>query len=180
MEDLVNSSRLPFDIRGEVLGRLLLEHYDLSVEQVLFRPGRFHQRWGRRDVLEVSEDFSFTLDKKTLWIDLCREGLYDILPESLFLHPDEKYPDNVAKSEALTEQEAAARKLLLPFEQLFYWLRLENEIEEKRVEDQLESWWQEQITGSVSAVSSPRLEPFQREILTYLIPNISNVVGNCL
>ena len=84
MENLINSSRLPFDIRAEVLARILAEKYNLSTEQLLFQPKSFFQRWGRRDVLEISEGHSFKLDKETLLLEVCREGMFDTLPESIF------------------------------------------------------------------------------------------------
>lgn len=179
MDNLVNSSRLPFDIRAEVLARLLAEKYDLSIEQVLFQPRNYFQRWGRRDVLEVSEGYSYTLDKATICLDVCREGLLDILPDGLFSQPDGPYPDNVAKSQALSKQEAAARKLLFPFEQLFYWLRLENEYREHNAGRQLEAWWQNLLSGEGYApLSDSALNADQKEILTHLLPHLPDIVGN--
>ena len=187
MENIVNSTRLPFDIRAEVLARLLGETYGLSTEQILFRPQSYFQRWGRRDVLEVSKDFSFELDKETLALEVSREGLFDILPEGIFFHPDDDYPDDVFRAKKLGEQEADARKFLLPFEQLFYWLRLENEQREFEAENQLEQWWQGLLTENSDAfdkfegyspLKNSLLNEAQQGILTQLLPHLHDIIGN--
>lgn len=178
MEDLGNIAKMPFDIRAEVLARLLAEKEELTVEQLLFRPCNYFQRWGRSDVLEISDDYSFNLEKTIYNFDVSREGLYDILPDSLFLHPDEPYPDEVAKSEALSEQEAAARKFLLPFDQLFYWLRIENEQREHQVELQIEYWWQKLLVEKGSPIDYSRLDTHQKELITFLLPYITDIIGD--
>jgi type VI secretion system protein ImpH len=178
MENLINSSRLPFDIRAEVLARLLSEKHDLSLEQILFRPRDFFQRWGRRDVLEVSEGYSSKMEKTTICLDVCREGLFDILPDGLFLHPDDPYPDNKAQSLALSEQESAARKFLLPFEQLFFWLAIENEFREYESENQLETWWQQYLSDEYSTFDKSQLNDKQKEIYEQLAPHLPDIVGN--
>lgn len=187
MENLVNSMCLPFDIRAEVLARLLGETYGLSTEQILFRPQSYFQRWGRRDVLEVSKGFSYLLDKENIALDVSREGLFDILPEGIFFHPDDKYPDDVFRAKKLSEQESDARKFLLPFEQLFYWLRLENEQREFAAENQLEQWWQELLTKNnetpdgfdgYSPLKNSLLNEEQQAILTHLLPHLPDIIGN--
>ena len=187
MENIINSSKIPFDIRAEVLAYLLTKTYGLSTEQVLFRPQNFFQRWGRRDVIEVSKDFSYQMDKEIIALNITREGLFDILPEGIFFHPDDDYPDDVYKIKKLSEQEAAARKFLAPFEQLFYWLRLQNEQREFEAESSLEQWWQELLTesakqGEVQEGYSPlrksNLEEEQRNMLTHLLPSLHEVIGN--
>ena len=178
IKDIVNSARLSFDIRAEVLARLLIEKHDLTTEQVLFRPQQYFQRWGRRDVLEVSEEHSYGLDKDTVCLDISRESLFDTLPESLFFHPDDNYPDDVYRIKKLSEQEAAARKFLLPFEQLFYWLRLDNECREYTAENKLETWWQYLLADGYTPLSDSLMDAEQRDILTHVLPYLSDIVGN--
>ena len=177
MENLIKSDKAPFDIRGEVLARLIVEKYDLQTEQALFRPRDYFQRWGRKDVLEVSEGYSEGLGKEVFWLDLSREGMFDALPESIFLHPDDDYPDDTYRVKKLSEQEAAARKFLLPFEQLFYWLRLENERNEARSENELEDWWRALLNDGHWASVGSTLDAEQQKILTQMTPYLSDIVG---
>lgn len=181
MENLIDSNRLPFDMRAEVLARILADKYNLSTEQVLFQPKNYFQRWGRKDVLEIAEGFSFSLDKKTVLLEVCREGMFDILPESIFFHPEDDYADSLERVKKLSEQEAAARKFLLPYEQLFYWLRLENESREFRAENEIEHWWQTILSTSTAAYSPLKntlLEEEQKAILIQLLPHLPDIVGN--
>jgi len=181
MENLINSSRLPFDIRAEVLARILAEKYNLSTEQILFQPKNYFQRWGRRDVLEIAEGHSFKLDKTTLLLEVCREGMFDTLPESIFFHPEDKYGDSLDRVKKLSEQEAAGRQFLLPFEQLFYWLRLENENREFRAENEIEQWWQTILSTSTdmySPLKDTLLDEEQKAILIQLLPHLPDIVGN--
>lgn len=178
MDDLINSYRLPFDIRAEVLARLIAERYDLSKEQLLVRHRNYFQRQGRKEVLEISDGFSDSLEKTMVCLDISREGLFDILPEDIFLHPDEIYATNLTRSQALTEQEVFARKLFYPLEQLFFYMGLENECKEHELENQLETIWQQYIPDSVSIFKGSSLDDDQKAIIKYLIPYLPEIIGN--
>ncbi len=173
LESLPNISKAPFDIRAEVLANLIAQQLDLSTEQILHAPSYFHQRRGRKDVAGISEDFSHRLEKPLVRIDTTREGLYDILPESIFLRPEEQFGDDVRKTKALSEQEAKARQFLLPFEQLFFWLRIENEQREFDMENGLEHWWGQLLP----LYKAEALDRKQKEILIQMIPHLQEIVG---
>jgi hypothetical protein len=178
MENLFNSDNLPFDMRAEVLARLLAQRHNLETEQLLFRPANFYQRWARRDVTEISEGHSHRMDKEVVWLEVSREGMFDMLPESIFLHPDDNYPDYVDRVKKLSEQERDARKFLLPFEQLFYWLRIENEEREQTAETKLETWWQNLLKEAYLSKSESLLDEEQQAILTQMLPYLPEIVGN--
>ena len=140
--NLLKADNLPFDIKAEVLARLIATKFELNTEDVLFQSRNYFQRWGRRDVLEISEGFSLQTEKKQWVFDVSREGMFDALPESVFLHPDDEYRDSEHRIKELTKQEQEARKFLRPFEQMFYWMRLENEAHEHFLEGRTEVFWQ--------------------------------------
>ncbi len=173
MNNLVNSLRLPFDVRAEVLGRLLAERYELNWEQVLLRPANYFQRLGRRDVMEISDGFSMRLDKELVWLEISREGLADVLPEEVFGYSVDNPSD---------EQIASGRKFCLPFEQLFYWLRLDNEQRESNSEQNLEKQWWGQFLSEAYDGYSPladlSLDEKQKNILYAMIPQLSDIIGN--
>ncbi len=173
IKNLVNTTRLPFDLRAEVLGRLLADKHELDWEQVLMRPGRFFQRLGRKDVVEVADGFSLRLDKSVVWIDISREGIMDVLPEELFDHAGDGASD---------EQLVATRKFCLPFEQLFYWLRLGNEQRETKSELNLEKqWWGQFLSEDYEGytpLADVSLDKKQKHILYAMIPQLSDILGN--
>ena len=178
MKKTIKAGDLPFDMRAEVLARLVATEHDLKTEQVLFEPKNYYQRWGRKDVLEVTEEYSPRLGKETWVFDVSREGLFDTLPESIFLHPDDEYRDHIHRVNKLTEQEADARKFLLPFDQMFYWLRLENEQREEKAEKQLETWWQHLLIDGYTPFSHSQLDEEQLDMLTQMLPYVHDIVGH--
>lgn len=179
MDPLLTTSQLPFDIRAEVLARLLAEQYGFKTEQILFKPSHYYQRWGQTDVLDISDGYSGRLDKDTICLEVSHESMFDALPEAIFLHPDDDYPDHIVRLKRIGEQEAAARKFLLPFEQLFYWMRFENELREADLETRLANWWQEQVHCANHITPSQDAEIIEREFLKLLmLPFLSKIVGN--
>lgn len=173
INNLVNTTKLPFDLRAEVLGRLLAEKHELDWEQVLFRPGRFFQRLGRKDVVDVSDGFSLRLDKSVVWVDISREGIMEVLPEELFDHGEDGPSD---------DQLLETRKFCLPFEQLFYWLRLENEQRESKFEQKIEQrWWKQFLSENYegySPLAIAALDKKQKNILFSMLPFLSDIIGN--
>lgn len=163
-----------FDMRAEVLARLLMQEHGLRAEQLLHNPIFYHQRRGRRDVAAITEGFSARADQRTLCIETSREGLFDTLPEAIFLHPEDDYGNEVEKMRQLTAQEAAARKFFAPFEQLFFWMRIEAEEQEWRTENHLGQWWANAFEDGKEAA----LSAHQRETLVEMLPYLSEIVGN--
>ena len=174
LDQLPNITGLPFDVRAEVLAMLIAERFDLPVEQVLCNPAWWHQRPGRSDVVDLAEGYSHRLEKKLVCIETSREGLFDMLPEAIFLHPEEQFGSNLRKVQALSEQEAKARQFLLPFEQLFFWLRLENEIAEWRLGENLHDWWSQRFPSR----ETEDLEGRQRAVLLEMLPYAQEIIGN--
>lgn len=174
LDHFPNITGLPFDLRAEVLAMFLAGQYDLSTEQILYNPAYWHQRPGRRDVVDLTEDFSHRLEKKLLCIETSREGLFDILPEALFLDPDQPGDSHLRKVQFLSEQEARARQFLLPFEQLFFWMRLENETREWTLGENLHEWWSRRFFSR----ETEDLEERPRTILLEMLPYAHEIIGN--
>ncbi len=130
-------AQLNFDIRVESLAATLLECEPALFkhpEQFLVRPGGHLTRSGGKELQKVEAVEQWTdADEKVvnLYLDINREGLYDILPEALFLHPDEPCENDAEKAELLSKQVAAGRLFLLPFEEAFYQARIGVEYREQ-------------------------------------------------
>lgn len=119
-----------------------------------------------------------------LKISLNREGLYDMLPKSLF-HPPlisegwQNIDRMVAESKKLREEELAARQFFLPFEQCY--LQQRTEIEEME---------QTYMTGFLSAPQKAILDSFwpdvqqtedkNKALLFYMLPLAHRISGDIL
>jgi type VI secretion system protein ImpH len=164
------------DIKAEFLAYLLADDLQLETEQVLFFSKNYHQRLGSKDVLGVTDGWSEKMQKKLTLLEVCREGMFDTLPEGVFLSAEFENRDTIYQAKTLSEQEVAARKLLLPFEQLFYWLLFDNAKHEVSFESNLTKYWERLFD-----CSNPFLEAFSeqdKEILLQLLPVLPEVVGN--
>ncbi|MBK7407693.1 MAG: hypothetical protein IPJ40_06180 [Saprospirales bacterium] len=76
--------------------------------------------------------------------------------------------------QALSEQEAKARQFLLPFEQLFFWMRLESEFKEWALGDNLHDWWSRHFPSR----ETDRLEGRQRAVVLEMLPYTQEIIGN--
>ncbi len=174
MNTLPSLKYTTLDLKAEILASLLIERFDITTEQILLNPILWHQRPGRRDIVDWSDDsFSHRLEKKLYHLDTTRESFYDILPEHIF------YPQDVVELEnhhILTpnEQEDNARKFLLPFQQLFFWLKIENEISSSGFEELIpENWFKEFSERELTGLSSS-----QQKILLGIIPYLDKIIGH--
>ncbi|HWK03334.1 MAG TPA: type VI secretion system baseplate subunit TssG [Puia sp.] len=102
----------------------------------------FHREYSK-DVArtELKEDVR---KKHLLEIHLSRSGIYDQLPEGLFFQPEERRggfnaTDMVADHKLNKKKEEEIRRFFLPFENDFFWQRLQIEREEARLLEGLQS-----------------------------------------
>lgn len=125
---------LPFDISVEALAAWMVENgQEVSGSgQVLVRPLGHNGRTVAREVQGVA-GAAFNADGRELfYLDINREGLFDSLPEMLFIRlPEEE--DELEKVRELTEQKEAARRFFLPLEEVLYQTRIEAELAERAV-----------------------------------------------
>lgn len=172
-------ARMPFDVRAEVLAAKLLETDPelRASEQIHVRPRGNTQRNAGRDVLFVSEPWYDNNGNKHIYIDVSREGLYDVLPSVMFIHPDEHFEDDVEKSEQLAKQSADARKFLLPFEEVFFHTRLAIETLEQQVLTHPEEILALFLNGNDDD-TSPSVDARRQQALTLFLPLIDQVIGD--
>ncbi|HKL03614.1 MAG TPA: hypothetical protein VJ911_08060, partial [Cryomorphaceae bacterium] len=127
-----------FDIRAEALAVNLLKNSkdlseNLSIEQLLISPIGDRKRRVENDVQEVKKRY-FEQDT-ALQINVNRKGLFDTLPENLFLKTNVFQDSPKKRTQAIEEQIKEARKFFLPFEQAAYQAKIEIEqVEQKYTE----------------------------------------------
>ncbi len=163
-----------FDIKAEtVAATMLAQDADLHVEQLVISPRGAGKRRSNHEVREIRKR---QYDYDEVWlIEINRKGLFDTLPENLFLRIDDDYPDSKAKAKALDQQIIEARKFFLPFEQAMYQPRIESE--------QLEQQWTEGFPAFIEKIwgfpaFADCLTHRQRFLLSYLLPEAHRISGD--
>jgi type VI secretion system protein ImpH len=165
-----------FDMKAETfIAAMLEENPRLELEQMIVSLQGLARRRSSYEVSQVkSKQYE---DRETVCrISVQRKGLYDNLPQGLFLAletpPDS---DPIAVARATEAQIAATRQFLLPFEQAMYLPRIETEILEKDLTidfpDFLETFW-----GLEE--HSAYLTREQRHSLYYFLPEAHRIVGD--
>lgn len=164
-----------FDIRAEALAAALLASSETQtdVEQMVIAPIGSARRRSRHEVKSIRKKHYH--EDAVYFIEVHRKGLFDTLPERLFLKTTEDYPDAIARTKALQEQIQTARKFFLPFEQAMYLPRIEME--------QMEQEWTEHFPEFMDVIwGLPAFEDClsrrQRFLLAYLLPEAYRAAGN--
>lgn len=167
-----------FDIRVEALAAYIVSGYEAedqehALMQLLINPLGGDRRRTRRDVDAMRKRY-FEADS-VLQIDVNRKGLYDGLPERLFLRLDEDYEDARKRAKAITHQRAESRKFFLPFDQALYHPRIEIELKEQHYNERfpafIETLW------GLDAFHDC-LNEKQRFLLCFLFPQAQYIVGD--
>ncbi len=169
-----------FDIRVETLAATLISKSEgfeeakaIDLEQVVVSPLGDAKRRSGMDVKAVKKKH---YDEETvLFIEVNRKGLFDTLPERLFLDLDAEYENAVKRTRAIKQQIKDVRKFFLPFEQAMYHPRIEC--------DQLEQKWTEFFPDFIKKIWSLQdfadcLDDRQQFLLCYLIPEAYRIAGN--
>jgi hypothetical protein len=163
-----------FDVRAEVVAAALLaDDENLIPEQIIVAAKGHAQRRSHHEIKEIKKRI---FDHDEVWqIEVNRKGLFDTLPERIFLRLDDDYPDALAKAKAIERQIGEARKFFLPFEQALFLPRIEIE--------QLEQKWTEGLPKFVEDLWGLRafadcLTARQAFLLCYLMPEAHRIAGD--
>lgn len=178
-----HAERLPkHSARMEVLvAELLRLEPDLQLDDCLLSPQGPAARGYSKDILSAQINKSKN-SEYILMLTLSREGLYDMLPKSLFHPPHisegwQNIESMVAESKKMSEEELAARRFFSPFEQCFLQQRIETEEME-----------QTYMTGFLSAPQKAimdtfwpdvqRVEESYKALLFYMLPLAHRIAGD--
>ncbi|HEX9513131.1 MAG TPA: type VI secretion system baseplate subunit TssG [Puia sp.] len=122
------------DARAEAQLALALQKGLLPDDFMISADSLFHREYSK-DVMsaEIKED---ARKRYLLQVHLSRSGIYDQLPEGLFFQPQEQprggfsATDMAADHKGNKKKEEEIRKFFQPFENDFFWQRLQIELEE--------------------------------------------------
>lgn len=177
-EDGLFATHALFDIRVETLAAALIDRSESGEEQfsqdeVIVSPIGSEGRRSGYEVAKIRKKHYY--DETALLLEIHRKGIFDTLPNGLFLHLDEAYASPKEKTRAIRQQTAEARKFFLPFEQSIYQARIEI--------DQWEQKWTQQFPDFIKRLwgldkFNDVLDDRQRFLLCYLLPESYRVVGN--
>lgn len=177
LDDILNISAI-FDIRAETLAANLLAHADevmedFDIDQIIIAPKGNQRRRIGRDVEEIKRKY-FDNDS-VLMLHINRKGLFDTLPQNLFIRLDETYKHAKEKTKAINHQIAEARKFFLPFEQAIFHSRIRVEQLEQKYTETFpkfihDIWGLSEFEGCLS--------DRQRFLLCYIIPEAHRMVGD--
>jgi type VI secretion system protein ImpH len=120
---------LPFDISVEALAGCLLESEPevTGSGQLLVRPLGHQGRAVAREVQDLTGAAFDAEGKELFYLDINREGLFDSLPEMLFLRRPAEEESPLEKAQNLASQKEATRRFFLPFEEVLYRARIDAE-----------------------------------------------------
>jgi hypothetical protein len=164
-----------FDMRAEAfIAMMLAQNAEKTLlEQWLLVPAGALKKRSAEDVATV-ERKSYH-DETVYHVKVNRKGLFDKLPQGLFLDLESPYDNAKQRTDAFETQTADARKFLLPFEQAIYMPSVAAELLEQRLTenfpDFLETFW---------GLDRYRdcLDDRQRQILYHLLPEVHRITGD--
>lgn len=125
----------PSDIKAEVLMADLIEAGFSQSDFIVFFKSSFRRGYSH-DILKAGR-YRISDIHEILAVNLARDGLYDLLPEGMFhASPDSvgssgKAMASDSKAEAKIEEET--RKFFLPFENEFFYQRVQLELQERSI-----------------------------------------------
>jgi hypothetical protein len=169
------------DIRAEAMLAVLLEKGTIDLDHIVVQTKGVFKRPFSKDVLGVELRGKKSGNKETLYIDISREGLYDMLPEGLFHQTVTKTfkttQDSVEEFRQHRREEKEARNFFLPLEQEFYRLRMLLELEERKA---LFAFTDPSHQGLFTRFwgKQPVLNQQQSAIFFFLLPLFYHIVGN--
>jgi len=167
-----DDDHLRHDYRAEFCAANLIEEQTKADEIIIAPVGQF-KRGYHHDVLHVESREAAT-GKKNTYFEICRDGLYDYLPEALFHEPHvietrKNFRKSVENAKRKEQEELEARKFFLALEREFYRQRALLELEERHslkffyepdLNDIFQEFWGG-ISGSLNA---------KQVSLLYLLP----------
>ena len=176
-QDITSINAL-FDIKAESLAARLLNLASekgkrFEIDQILIAPQGDAKRRSHFEVGAVKKkEYG---NEEVFQLEIHRKGLFDSLPQGLFLRKDDSKKDAKARARETERQIKEARKFFLPFEQAAYLPRIDAE--------RLEQKWTEHFPPFIEKIWGLNqyqgiLNNRQKFLLCYLLPEAYRIVGN--
>jgi len=174
---LINS--YPSDIRAEVMMADLMEEGFTHSDFLVFFNSLFKRGYSK-DLLFAEKILINELDE-VLAIYLSRDGLYDLLPEGLF-HVSPEAALKSGKDMALNSRkentiEEETRKFFRPFENEFFYQRIQLELEERSVLEKLNDNALDGFFLDFWKIDSSLPEKYILKLCS-MLPFVRQIVGN--
>lgn len=176
---------IPHDFYIETLLALLIEEDTITWDDFIIRTSKgAFERSHRRDILGMTSIQKEKGQKERVYIDISRDGLYDILPEGIFhqTHVDKSVidtEDSIEEIKRHRQEEKHARKFFLPLEQEFFRQRIQLASEELHSQISSTNVVLNKLYLKFWNITTP-LTPYQATALLYLLPIAHYIAGNIL
>lgn len=132
----IKYEELNTDIRAEALASYFMED-GMDVDNVIIEPVGNFQRPYRKDILSIGRKPEKPELPDSVFIEISRNGLYDLLPEGLFHQPPSgksrtTVPEIIDEIRKTRKEEESAREFFLAIEKEIYRARILLETEERK------------------------------------------------
>lgn len=174
-------SDLPLDLRVEVL-LADLSKKGYNINDLLIQPVGIFKRKFSRDIASV-DTLELSNYNENVVLRINREGLYDVLPQSVFHYPARKPKPFKTISEMVEEtkqrvlEEANARNYFFAYESEFFKHRIATEIQERKLLETITYTMDDEKILSYWDLPD-FLDARQKGILFYLFPIIFRIRGS--
>ena len=165
------------DYKSTTILAELINHGAADINDLLVKRVSAEQRYVRSDV-NVVEYFEDELNDETIIVEVNREGLYDMLPETLFHQKlvSDRNEDAQTKFKRHRKEEADARNFFYPIENEFDKRSLYFELMERQLNNQ-QAGVQNHDLFDYFFEPNAYLNPSQRLILLYILPLANKIRG---
>lgn len=174
--------QLQLDLYVEVIISALIREGKLDPKKLYIKPRGIFKRGYKHDLDQVEVLENKKTGDQSVFFNIHREGLYDMLPEGLF-HKNLKKTRHIDTEESVQElkmhqeEEKHARSFFLPLEQEFYQQRIQIEIEEQKSLVGVSEFIINELIVNFWNITFP-LEHYQSLCLAYMLPMMHRIVGN--
>lgn len=165
------------DYKSTTILAELVSNEAVDINDLLVKRMSAEQRYVRSDV-NVVEYFEDELGDESIIVEVNREGLYDMLPETLFHQKliSDRNEDAQTKFKRHRKEESDARNFFYPIENEFDKRSLYFELMERQLNNQ-RAGLQNQDLFDYFFEPNAYLNPSQRLILLYILPLANKIRG---
>ncbi|MFN0030917.1 MAG: type VI secretion system baseplate subunit TssG [Flavobacteriales bacterium] len=167
------------DVRAEVIAA---DHIEIGVplQNITIKPRGTFRRTYSKDVLEALLQNNDNQKPEAFEMEVCREGLYDMLPEGLFHQPDPNKKriavhDVVEGIKETRKEESDARNFFLPIEKEMYRQRILVELDERKAYEDYSDHYRNELFFQIW----PDLLELKREYVNPLIQILPRAYDIC-
>lgn len=171
------------EIKIETILAELLELEEVEMNEIIIYPQGLFERPYSNEVLNIEYIETQESEEILAHINVCREGLYDTLPERLFHYSKGRkrmssMKEMIEENRKRKEESKKARQFFLPFDQEFFKARIDLEIEERRLLFSISDKFQSTIFKGEWEAELEKLSTTTKANFFFLLPKANQITGD--